>query len=113
MIPISDLDTSVIDSQVLPAKTSSSSSSSSQQLPSSTSDVPPIDARQDSSLFETLDPRLPFDQRRDIHSQASRETEAGERIDIGGLRGMVEGSMGRRNGGEEDLSKMDEELDWS
>ena len=112
MIPISDLDTSVIDSQVLPAKTSSSSSS--QQLPSSTSDVPPIDARQDSSLFETLDPRLPFDQRRDIHSQASRETEAGERIDIGGLRGVVEGSsMGGRNGGEEDLSKMDDELDWS
>ncbi|PWN24126.1 hypothetical protein BCV69DRAFT_280028 [Microstroma glucosiphilum] len=102
---------------------------------SSLSHPNPLDARHDSSLYEALDPRIRYDPRHDFHTTDTRATEDGERVDVGGLRGVMEGKALREREAQrrmEELMQMagtgagggagdaaggfqhiDDELDWS
>ncbi|CAO1632705.1 unnamed protein product [Parajaminaea phylloscopi] len=89
------------------------------------------DARQDSSLYQALDPRQRYDPRKDFRMASERAAEDGERVDVGGLQGAVQ--QGEENEARMrqmlqaraleaeatavmssiDMAKMDDELDWS
>lgn len=89
------------------------------------------DARQDSSIYQALDPRQRYGSRRDFRMASQRATEDGERIDVGGLQS----ALAKREENEErmsqmlraraleadadavlkrvDLAQLEDELDWS
>ncbi|PWN27934.1 hypothetical protein BDZ90DRAFT_231710 [Jaminaea rosea] len=91
------------------------------------------DAREDSSIYQALDPRQRYDPRRDFRAAAHNATEGGDRIDVGGLQGAVEqgkineerrqdildasllaaASANHGAGGASNFAAIDDDLDWS
>lgn len=117
---------------VIDAKTNSSAARNSSEADNDAelAGIVP-DAREDSSIYQALDPRQRYDPRKDFRLAAQRATEEGERIDVGGLQGAAQ--RGEEN--EErirqmlqaraleaqadaalegmDYNKLDDDLDWS
>lgn len=73
---------------VIEAKTSAQRGEAMAHAYGDEGEVP--DAREDSSIYQALDPRQRYDPRRDFRAAAINATEGGERIDVGGLEGAVE-----------------------
>lgn len=80
-------------------------------------------------MHQALDPRQRYDPRTDFHTRDTRALEAGERVDHGGIAGVLQArdqgdvseqearrrltELGADLSSLDDFNKIDEDLDWS